>query len=199
MNLYEYAKNFNDVKKRILKKNLSRNIQTLNGYKIDIVKAYNELTVYCARNFLTYEANRQNILKATYKQIRSKLILCLNKLGCSVTIPNLIFYHIDINTVSGPIVHGQTNEFIPNIDEFDCEVNLNSELSEPEENFEGFPELLSEEQIPKMATIEDALKLSRSILTNDYTGNALELESFINKLNLLSQVAPQAHIEIVIA
>lgn len=85
------------------------------------------MSAYCVNNYNLSTSQQKTILKLAYKQNRQISIRCLNRLGCRVELPNLFFAHIDINTVSEPLI-GHSVELDENtlIDNLDISTNTPS-------------------------------------------------------------------------
>lgn len=83
----EYEK-FLLVAKRILKKDLSTNQETLKGYRDLILKAYNRFAEFVQRNFYVLSRPDQAKLENRLEQVRGKFTECLERLKCSYNLPN---------------------------------------------------------------------------------------------------------------
>lgn len=169
MHIDAYVKNFETVKKRILKQNLSKNPVTLNKYRTDIVEVYNNLANYCKIARATCDDTQKKILKTTYADIRAKLFRCLNKLGCIFRIEDVYYAILDINEVG-----------LPRIPESET-------IEEPEID-------LDISYIFKMAdiTVIDFLKLCGETIPTHFNGDPLLLMPFLNSIDLLNSVASSA-------
>lgn len=75
---------FNAVAKRILKKNLSTNPETLNSYQVNIVTAYNNFIDYVTKevvNLRKQDEDLKDVFLSSSTQVKQKLIKCFKKLN----------------------------------------------------------------------------------------------------------------------
>lgn len=91
---------FATVKKRIIKKELSTNPDTLDGYKRDIIQAHDNIVDYARQVF--DELDNENKLKYREKliYIRDKIIECFGRLSLNVVVSRDLLARIDENKIA---------------------------------------------------------------------------------------------------
>ena len=82
MTLLEEREKFVSVTKLILKKDLSKNPNTLNEYRIKIIVAYNNFAKYCATAYEKGDDKAKRTVEENYYFVRGKLENCLINPKC---------------------------------------------------------------------------------------------------------------------
>lgn len=98
MPLKEEKEKFQVVAKRILKKEISTNAETLRTYRTDIIQAYNCFTDYVTGKILRLtkqEEELKDIYVEAQQGIREKLVLCLQNLKLSYKFSDRLFEKVD--------------------------------------------------------------------------------------------------------
>lgn len=109
MSLKDAQNAFKLVAKRILKKNLSTNPDTLSKYKIDICNAYNDFIEYSTGRIILLRPKDEylkDIYIDTTKGIKNHLVNCLGRLRLHYPFSTKLFERIDLAKVT-PIAADQ--------------------------------------------------------------------------------------------
>lgn len=177
MSINEEKSKFLLVAKRILKENLTTNPVTLDNYKADIVRAYNELITFVIKyhpSTKISEKTKEELL-ALAKYAREKFLLCLDNLHLAYNFPEDIFHIVEssdlvILTRPEPVVNSPPHTFVQ------------TELG---------PDVV-------MTSKEDFYNLaSRAIKA--YAGEPLKRTAFINSLKLMSKMAGDTHKDLLVS
>lgn len=170
------------------------------------IDAYNNIISYINSRYDLYDKASQNYCVTETEKCKKVLINCSTNLKCDYEISNNLSDLID--EVSDPIPNTSTESYFEGFDLFNedsgnkTEVatsnqadiatnNGNNSNSSPASELESKPETEQDNQIT-MATIPDTIALCKSILPADFSVNAIELESFINKIQLSDTVVEDA-------
>lgn len=86
--------NFYAVTKCVLKENLSRNPETLDGYETNLVSTYNELIDYTSLKYPSLSTDDKTTVFTNITHLRTRLLRCFEKLKLNVTIDKNIFSNI---------------------------------------------------------------------------------------------------------
>lgn len=154
---------FCNVKKRILQKRpLSKNSSKINEYTELLIERYNAILEYT-------EIHLNDLSEKNKSKIFNKIIYCRNilkkcfeKINCNTKIPEEVNLLVRIDRSA--MIKSKVEDF----------ENLNSEI----------------EQI-KMATIEHKksfITMCASIIRDNYDGNPLTLQSFLDKIDLIEDL-----------
>lgn len=162
------------VAKRILRENLSTNHQTLLQYKVDIHAAYcTFVNYYKAKNELNLNKENRDLLLNALNYIGEKFEACLEKLNCRY---NLSGNLLDIPNLEDIKIIGI--EVAETINEAE---NIHSELLHTSIN-----------TVPinnQMAENASFVRLCASTLNTTFKGDPLDLQSFINSVELLKELS----------
>lgn len=101
MPLPEEYKKFTDITKLMLKKKLSRNVETLKTYRTKLVIANNTIVEYINNHYASANRSNQALYDATLETVRKKVLECLTKLQCTHELKSLTEL-IDIETIGEP-------------------------------------------------------------------------------------------------
>lgn len=90
MSIKDGKEKFILVSKRILKENLTTNVETLKAYQTDIVKAYNGVIAIAKKHFLDQRVSdkQREELTELVTYVHEKFVLCLHNLKHSYEFPN---------------------------------------------------------------------------------------------------------------
>lgn len=170
----ELINKFYKVKKRVLKNRpLTTNLEKVSEYTTLLIQHYNSLLDYTETNSneLSQDDKRKIFLKIS--NCRKILIRCFNKINCNIKVP-------------------EESDLLVRVDE-----NVMTESED--EDFEKFDsknkqiiitETTQETEI-KMATVEDKksyITMCASIIRENYDGNPLKLQSFLDKIELIEDL-----------
>lgn len=181
---YQRLKNeFIRVKKRIIKKNLSKNPAKLAEYKSDIIAAHDAIIEYVAQIIRTLDDAEGTYFREELVYIRDKTIDCFGRLRLRIGVSKNLLQTIDENFL---ISDNSESEL-----EAESELEIESGESEQSEahdtdDFEKSFKFLFEEMAEFTAT--DFLRLAAQTINRNYAGDPLALNSFINSVRLLQQV-----------
>lgn len=90
-----YKENFNKVAKRVLKKDLSTNSETLQQYERDLRAEYEIINNYAAEFYNNLDINNRRIIRDDILLIRDKLHRCFANLKIKYDILDRTFHEID--------------------------------------------------------------------------------------------------------
>lgn len=173
---------FVNVIKRVLKTNLSTNINTLKQYRIDTVNAFNTFSQTLRHIFTVAEVASQKLIGENFEYAREKLneVFARLQITSSVPIPSIVGEHINIDNIS------EIAEEPSNFESHSSESSPNSDS-----NQSIFLEPLELEQIAMATppTTAEFLKLASSTLNYKYAGDPLALAAFIDSVRLLQTLA----------
>lgn len=150
--------------KKIIKTNLSTNIDTLRGYKTELINKYNGIIGYFQSRYEAYDPNAKQTAVHELNYVRQKLENCLIRLHCNFEIAEALFTIIDIDQITDPIPDNILNNSIANIHP---EQPITMAMAKPE-----------------------YLKLCANTINKNFKGDPLALEAFCNSIDLLHEVAP---------
>lgn len=153
MTLNELKNEFIKVAKRILKENISKDPNTLNTYKIDIIIAYNNSISYANSIWSNLTESEQNTVYSELLYIKTKFKECLGKLKYKYNLPENILIEVEETDIF--LITELTNE---------SDISL---ISEPINK-------------PNMATSKiEFLRLCGDTIPNTFSGDPLHLKPFI--------------------
>lgn len=196
MPLKEEYEEFKNVAKLMLKERLSRNIETLQSYRIKIITANNKIITYINNRYGSVNRADQTIYDNHLEKIREKLIKCLNNLQCTFEL-NSLTELVDIETISEPIP--KSNDSHESDSESEVFVETDTELTQankpsPQKDNTVKPQIppnLSNTNVTmaETNTNHNFLRLAAGQINKNYTGDPLALDSFIDSLELLETLA----------
>lgn len=201
MRFDELKNEFLAVVKRILKKNLSNNIETLKLYKSDIIKKYNLIIQYFNKHTPTYTEDQLSRCKTEFDAIKAKFLSCLNRLHCVHELELSQSTVIDEASILDPITDIEFNKILsesstdedqstsqdPPINISDLSIQSDLEIEKTIINNQDS----DLEQSVNMATVTklEFLRLCGETIPTIYSGNSLLLQSFLNSIELLATVS----------
>lgn len=94
----EYKK-FNDIAKLMNKADISTVPETLSGYRLKIVPAYNNFIKFIDANYERVVQKDQYILDSYLEKSRALFIVCLDKLKCSFELPNDLRKQVEFDSI----------------------------------------------------------------------------------------------------
>lgn len=189
MTLKDERDAFQSVTKLILKEKLSKKPETLLDYRIKIINAYNRLNRYCHQRYPSASEEGKQTLLLNSDYAKEKFKECLVKLNCKYTLSDEPFQVVNETDVPLPTIEESTEsnqetnssgKSTPSLQ--DSENSLSSSIS-------------GEKQPVTMAQDRaEVLTLCKNVLQTDYKGEPLELESFINKINMLKDLVETVNV-----
>lgn len=166
MTTYDELKiEFISIAKRILKKDLSNNVNTLENNKTELIDKYNEIIEYFIAKYNFYTSPERDLAVKELNYVNQKLENCLTRLHCRFVLPTALLTLIDPTEISDPIPDNLLDASILHVS------------VQPEE------EINTDMEIP------DFLRLSAQTINKNYSGDPLGLASFIDSMQLLNTLA----------
>lgn len=199
-NLYaQHRQTFLKITKRVIKTNLSKNPVKLNEYKTLLIQTYNDFIVYVRENYSNYTQQGQETARSDAVYLKNKLLRCFGKLNVDIAVPTELFRRI----------HTETLEPEDNIEisesSSESEVEIVNDLVEnnPNNTNEQNRNILADnlndihEENDTMNNSE-FIKLCTGTLRDSFDGDALSLESFINAIDFVEEMAEDAQLPILL-
>lgn len=162
---------FVTIAKRILKKELSQNYDTLNNNKNELIDKYNEIIEYFIVKYNFYNPTEQDSAVNELKYVHQKLENCLTRLHCQFELPTALLTLINPTEITDPIPDNLLEVSIQNAS------ILNASIDQSED--------------PTMTDLKtpDFLRLAAQTINKNYSGDPLALASFIDSIELLNTLA----------
>lgn len=198
-NEYNVAKeNYIKVAKRIIKEKLSTVPETLKGYRIEIIKAHNDIVRIIRKHYKQLPSVDKTYFSGELKYIGDKTNECFQRLLLDIRVPanllNLIAEPLqDTDTGSEDIsleldqVPGASGTQSANVSAFisipDIEDNNRTE------SIHGSRTKQNQDFNMAQQSVSDFLRLAGNQINQKYSGDPLGLSSFIDAINLLKQLA----------
>lgn len=173
MTLENEKQKFNLIAKRILKRELSENPETLSKYKVDIVQAYNTFLDYVSRRIIQLTPTQddvKDIYVETTKKVKDVFIRCLDRLKLSYDFTDRLFERIDASKLVVVLESEQDQG------ESDQERILSGSDSETEQD----------QDLNDMAPTAMEFMNAYVKLIPEFDGNVNKLQSVIDALELLN-------------
>lgn len=168
MSFESIKEEFGKSHKRILKRKLSTVPDTIQKYKTDIITQYNLGVDYLKLRFEHYTSAEKDQAEKEYDYYKTKLKLCLDRLGCEYKYSGVFLEIINSNEVTDPKPKAETEEL------GDSESTPSSESSDDE----------------NMAiSIIELIRLCGETIPNPFNGDPLQLQAFLNAIDLLTTIA----------
>lgn len=195
--------------KRILKKNISKNINTLNRYCFDILTSHNNFVEYVGKFYKNFNSDSRETVNTHLRNLSEKTEKCCNRLNeeenfneqinfsdnLLKTIEINITYDSEIESTgtastdseleeNGLEPHEQSNLTL--VDSLNESADSDSDLNDQNKSKTQHNHQPSEQQKIKMTHKENREFLSflDRTINKSYSGDPLTLKSFINKINL---------------
>ncbi|XP_017483250.1 PREDICTED: putative uncharacterized protein DDB_G0277255 [Rhagoletis zephyria] len=194
---------FDKITKRILQNRpLSSNAKKLNEYKYSLITAYNNILLLVIGNSSAHTCNLKEV-QVKLARCKEQLAKCFNKLNCRVRIPP---DSLSLICQSDLADSESEEEFSDAKSESSVQFSLKRSTSLP-----SFKDLLTVSDEPSTATSspnistffqefldmatpeqkKSFISLCASIIRENYNGDPLALESFIDKINLIEDFADE--------
>lgn len=207
---------FLNVCKRVLKRDLSTNPVKHREYLTDLVRTYNAIVVHVESFHESLNDSAKEVFRDDWIKLRDKVVSFFAKLNVSIEVPRRFFVHLSIDDilqnylennapvdenpkspdpiplilVSEPphLGRARTTQTIKQTSRPRV-LSFSSDLSDSE-LFYGFSEIF----YPTMAnlTAPEFLRLAAQTINRNYDGNPLGLQAFINSVQLLSELSNNA-------
>lgn len=186
----EYEKYVN-VSKRILKKELSTNSETLRGYRQQIIEAYNGFVTWVRSVYFKVDVNAQKRLQSKTEAAQEKLVLCFKNLKISYVLPDNIYDDIDedlveniaVSTIVPPRTYsGYNKEEETEEQEREERERLEKEERERKRNMAD----AAAAQLVAQKTILDILNAQ---IRKPYEGDPLKLAAFVTSVKIAQDFA----------
>lgn len=199
--------------KKVLKREISKNPNTLDKYKTEITENYNNLIQHLATIHALYGKPERELIETQFIYLRSKLAKCYLKLECNLKIPTKIFGTIQLEEIydldnselyssfveedleiseenRAALVDSNTN----NTEEFSlgvfasCIPQLFEDIIYESTNDNSESDLNSNSEIMTDLTQVELIKLCTNAIPA-FEGDPLKLESYINAIKLIQPLA----------
>ncbi|XP_017469296.1 PREDICTED: rho GTPase-activating protein gacZ-like [Rhagoletis zephyria] len=198
-----YKADFDKITKRILQNRpLSSNAKKLNEYKYSLITAYNNILLLVIGNSSAHTCNLKEV-QVKLARCKEQLAKCFNKLNCRVRIPP---DSLSLICQSDLADSESEEEFSDAKSEASVQFSLKRSTSLP-----SIKDLLTISDEPSTATSspniskffqefldmatpeqkKSFISLCASIIRENYNGDPLALESFIDKINLIEDFADE--------
>lgn len=201
MSYAEKAEQFKLVIKRVLKTKLSRNLDTLTGYRSELIEANNSIVSFIIDNYSKAKRAEQHYFDEQLEKIRTKIIESFAKLNCSTKLGSLTELIEEENI--GPVgVSSEKNSGSENGSDEESgqgsstqshTVIIGSEQSDFDPSrFNTQFEQQSSIPSVNMSTDMDVpafLRLCGSTMNKPFSGDPLTMSSFIDAIDLLNTLA----------
>lgn len=205
----EIKQNFLLIAKRILKKELSTNKDTLKRYESDIVASYNDITAHLNTFFEKYDKDFDEFLRNEIIYIREKTLKCFGKLDIRIKLPNDLFTTLDNKILTDISDSSDTSDnevtlieqnIIQNIsrenDFQDIEDSFYNSSHSILNNMTGDETIgngigngdISANNTTRMTRLE-FIRVASQTINKNYSGDPLALNAFINAITLAKQLS----------
>lgn len=182
-NLKTLHDNFLKSTKRVLKKDISKKLDTLKTQQTEITNHYNDYILFATNIWIKLNNADKGFLEQQIKFIREKLVRCYERLKSDYILPNELLSLIDLNDISDPTVLNDVSpENLDNSKDF-------------EDNLEDLDNLFQQEVTMTDLTNVDFLKLAANTIPKNFSGNPLALQSFLDSISLLESLATSANLK----
>lgn len=186
------------VGKRILKEKLSTVPATLKGYRIDIIDAHNRIVTILGKYYDQLPPTEKEYYSEELNYFKRKTIECFQRLLLNIIVPSNVFELI-VDTTTESLDEGDSDTENPKPRTSASQsVNTSAFIAVPDiENiFKKIDEVFVENNLRQDTNIDMAqqtptefLRLAGSQINQKYAGDPLGLNSFIDSINLLKQLA----------
>lgn len=191
----ELLKEFYKIKKRILQNRpLTTNELKIKEYVKLLIGTYNAVLSYTSLydGKLSYET-KQNIFKSLIRS-RELLVRCFGRLNCRVRVPldvllfELVDQEIEIESDSESV---QKVEAIGNSDSYSSD---EGKFESGQPTVSSLGGIVRQNKDLNMATVEQKksfISMCSNIIRDNYDGNPLALDSFVDKINLIESLTDE--------
>lgn len=201
--LKELKREFINSTKKVLKEKVSTNPNTLRAYVIEITENYNNLVEYIENVYTVFGEKEKQVLNEQFTYVRGKLAESYLKLQCNYVISDKFCAKIQIEQESELDESLNYESFILEIKEESevLKVDLKTDeklVSVQDSNSNSNLHLIPENSINnKMVDLTklELLKLCAGTINQNYEGDPLKLESFINAIKLLETMATTTELQ----
>lgn len=186
------------VGKRILKEKLSTVPATLKGYRIDIIDAHNRIVTILGKYYDQLPPTEKEYYSEELNYFKRKTIECFQRLLLNIIVPSNVFELI-VDTTTESLDEGDSDTENPKPRTSASQsVNTSTFIAVPDiENIlKKIDEVFVENNLRQDTNIDMAqqtptefLRLAGSQINQKYAGDPLGLNSFIDSINLLKQLA----------
>lgn len=205
MPLKQEKKKFALIAKRINKTNLSKNPDTLNTYKVDIVQAYNDFITFVTGKIINLKHTDDDLKESyllTTEAIRKRFVKCLRRLEFQYDfLPNKPFQRVELTRLSplketssgdqGDLSGSSEEELHSDEDEQNSQTGRDNQNDNDDQDNDGGrnsgndPNLNDDENpIINMTTAQEFMSANIKIIPA-FDGSFDALEGFIDALELL--------------
>lgn len=192
----ELIKNFITVKKRVLQSRpVSTKTDKINEYINLLIDNYNEILKYGSLNASEILINPKGKTCKTLKHCREQLVRCFGKLNCRIKVPHdvLLFKLIDKELMTDSESDSESRE-LQEKEKINSEVGkvvTENKVKPLDSGTETVGNSSTTSQNLNMATIDQKksfIAMCANIIRDNYDGNPLVLDSFIDKVNLIQDL-----------
>lgn len=203
---------FQNVCKRVLKKNLSTNPERHREYLTDLVSTYNAVIAYVESFHESLDSIEREIFRNDWIYLRDKVISVFAKLNVSIGAPRSFFSPLLIGDILGNYSENNTPEDLPenritpdprpsisNTEPPRLTRNKFVQTTKPvfkpralsfsdSELYYGFSELFHDSTMAPLTSVE-FIRIAAQTINRNYDGNPLGLSAFINSVELLKELS----------
>lgn len=205
-NLYiQHKEAFLKITKRIIKSKLSKNPVKLEEYKTLLIQTYNDFIIYAREQYASYDREGQDIVRADLLNLKNKLLRCFGKLNVRIAVPPELFRRInvedlepeeaiEITDTSSESEEEPENNLGENNRNITNERPANENLNDSQELRPISPNNFEDDTMNN----PDFIKLCASTLRDSFDGDPLSLESFINGIDFVEEMAEPTQLQILL-
>lgn len=161
--------------------------QRIEDYKIQLVTDFNKILTYVKLHFDEFNSERKTEFEQKFLKFQETFQTCLGILGLQCTLPTL-FNEINIEDIVEATAKSSTN--INNTTGSD--LNERQGENNSEQSQIGISNQGNQSQVFTMTELADFLKTASAILKNSFSGDPMEMESFIAAMELADTMATAA-------
>lgn len=171
---------FDNACKTILKTNISKNPDTLNSNRDRIILSYNNLLICICKLYSKSNNSDKKILDNIFISCKSKIEKCFVKLNCNYLVPSSCT--LVSSDLIDPNFSSSTLDFSDQ--SFSDSDDLEKTICELFDTKDSKPEIIMTD-----LTSVEFLRLASSTINKNYGGDPLSLQSFLDSVDLLTDLA----------
>lgn len=207
---------FINVCKRVLKRDLTTNPEKHREYLTDLVRTYNAIIAHVGSFHESLNSAEREIFRDNWIYLRDKVISVFAKLNVTIGVPKEFFTGLSIDDILGnysennalevtgdratpdpiPLISVVKPPRVPRTKSIQTArpaviprtLSFSSDLSDSE-LFYGFREIFCDSRMGDPISVVDFIRLAAQTINRNYDGNPLGLAAFINSVELLSEIS----------
>lgn len=184
----ELKKEFQTVKKRIVKTKISKNTNKLNEYRRDIIATHDAIVSHVSGFIHTLRSTDKEYYRNELLYIRDKTIECFGRLRLKIVVSKNLLALVSEGKITNSDSSDESNsdQDISNTTIY-ADAGETSLIDTEDENNSSTQ---SESDEGNMAmTVVEFLRISAQTINRNYDGDPLALDAFINSIELLEELA----------